>query len=285
MTDKSIVLVVEDDPLQRMMACDIVEDAGLSPIYAATADDAIKLLESRTDIRILLTDVDTPGSMDGLRLAEVVASRWPPIQIMVLSGHLLPEDTGLPTRSRFFNKPYAPGSGDPGFADARALMSAGDDERFMREAIRIATENGRDPSLAPIGCVIVRAGQILAARRNHVEDHHDATAHAEIEAIRAAGASFDNGELRGATLYSTLQPCGMCTMASIWSKVGRVVYGAGRDDVHQMYFEARHIDTLDFIRNAYRNDIAIEGGVLREECAALYYRPWDKLPIKEQANL
>src|ERR1700750_1241248 len=121
------------------------------------------------------------------------------------------------------------------------------DEEFMRAAIRVATEKGHDPSLAPIGCVIVMNGNILAACRNKVEEHHDATAHAEIEAIRRAGASFDNGELRGATLYSTLQPCGMCTMASIWSKVGRIVYGAGRDDVHKMYFEAKHVATLDFV--------------------------------------
>ena len=81
--------------------------------------------------------------------------------------------------------------------------------------------------------------------------------------------------MRGATLYSTLQPCGMCTMASIWSKVSRVVYGAGRDDVHKMYFEARPHHTISFISDAYRDDISIEGGVLREKCAALYYRADD----------
>ena len=140
------------------------------------------------------------------------------------------------------------------------------DEHFMRVAIQVATEKGTDPSRAPIGCVIVMNGNILAACRNKVEEHHDATAHAEIEAIRAAGASFDNGELRGTTLYSTLQPCGMCTMASIWSKVGRIVYGAGREDVHKLYFEARHIDTLDFVAKAYRADVVIQGGVLRDEC-------------------
>ncbi len=86
-------------------------------------------------------------------------------------------------------------------------------------------------------------------------------------AIRRACEGEGDLELRGATLYSTLQPCGMCTMASIWSKVGRVVYGAGRDDVHPMYFEARHVDTLGFIADAYRDDIVIEGGCLREECA------------------
>jgi tRNA(adenine34) deaminase len=96
----------------------------------------------------------------------------------------------------------------------------------MREALRIACEQENDLSVSPIGCVVVLRGDILSGRRNRVAGHHDATAHAEIEAIRAAGASFENGELRDATLYATLQPCGMCTMASIWSKVSRIVYGA-----------------------------------------------------------
>ena len=112
-------------------------------------------------------------------------------------------------------------------------MSAPEDERWMREALAVACERGTDPATSPIGCVIMRDGAVIARERNHVDEHHDATAHAEMEAIRAAGRGFENGELRGAVLYSTLQPCGMCTMASIWSKVGRVVYGAGREDVHE----------------------------------------------------
>ena len=75
------------------------------------------------------------------------------------------------------------------------------DKLNMREAIRVAVENGSDPSLSPIGCVIVRNGKILAARRNKVAEHHDAVAHAEIEAIRAAGAAFKNGELREAVRH------------------------------------------------------------------------------------
>ncbi len=164
-------------------------------------------------------------------------------------------------------------------------MADGEDERFMHEAIRVATERGRDPSLNPIGCVIVRDGEVIAAERNRVADEHDPTAHAEIVAIRAAGARLGDPELRGAVLYSTLQPCGMCTMASIWAKVGRVVYGAGRDDVHQMYFEDRHVNTLAFVADAYRNDITIEGGVLRDACAQLYYGPNDHPPLDEQGNL
>jgi len=160
-----------------------------------------------------------------------------------------------------------------------------DDEMFMSLALKVATEKGSDPSLSPIGCVIVLDGKVLAAARNQVKEQHDATAHAEILAMRLAGAAFEDGALRNATLYSTLQPCGMCTMASIWSKVRRVVYGAGREDVHKMYFEARHVDTLEFIAKAYRNDISIEGGVLGERCARLYYGPDDHPSQAEQGNL
>ena len=160
-----------------------------------------------------------------------------------------------------------------------------DDERWMREAIALAKTKGTDPSDTPIAAVIVRDGVVLSAETNRTAEDNDATAHAEICAYRAAGAHVGDMELRGATLYSTLQPCGMCTMASIWAKVGRIVYGAGRDDVHRMYFEDRNLDTVDFIRDAYRDDLSIEGGCLAAECAALYYGPDDDVPEDEQGNI
>jgi len=160
-----------------------------------------------------------------------------------------------------------------------------DDERWMSEAIALAKTKGTDPSDTPIAAIIVRDGIILAAETNRTLEDNDATAHAEICAFRAAGDHVGDMELRGATLYSTLQPCGMCTMASIWAKVARIVYGAGRDDVHKMYFEDRNLDTIDFIRDAYRDDLTIEGGCLSDECAALYYRPNADVPEAEQGNI
>lgn len=103
---KAIVLVVEDDALLRMAATDLVEDAGLQPIEASNADDAIRILEQRTDIHIVFTDVDMPGSMDGLKLAAAVRGRWPPIEIIVTSGHRLVSAGDLPPGSIFFAKPY-----------------------------------------------------------------------------------------------------------------------------------------------------------------------------------
>ena len=159
------------------------------------------------------------------------------------------------------------------------------DEDYMRRAISIAREGERNPGGSPIGCVIVRDGRIVGEGHNMTQGWHDPTAHGEVVAMRRAGETLQSWELRGATLYSTLQPCGMCTMASIWAKIGRIVYGAGRGDVHEMYFEDRHLDTDDFIRDAYRKDLVIEGGLLAGECAQLYYRPGEDVPPEEQANL
>jgi tRNA(adenine34) deaminase len=74
-------------------------------------------------------------------------------------------------------------------------------------------------------------------------------------------------------------------MAAIWAKIGRIVYGAERHQVHRMYFEDRHVDTLDLIRDAWRGDISVQGGLLAAECAQLYVGPDADLSVEDQANL
>ena len=155
----------------------------------------------------------------------------------------------------------------------------------MRRALDLAHRGDRTRGASPIGCVIVLDGEVVAEGHNEVGLRHDPTAHAEMVAIRRAGAALERDELRGATLYSTLQPCGMCTMASIWSRIDRIVYGAERDQVHRMYFEDRHLDTMNFIRDAYREDIEVVGRVLGDACAALYYGPDDDPPTEEVGNV
>src|ERR1700722_7931017 len=99
------VLVVEDEMLLRMRAADIVADAGVIPIEAVNADEALAILESRSDVDLLFTDIQMPGSMDGLKLAHAVHERWPSIKIILVSGKLNPTDGEGPTDSRFFGKP------------------------------------------------------------------------------------------------------------------------------------------------------------------------------------
>jgi len=88
--------------------CAMIEDAGFEVLEAANADEAILILENRSDIRIVFTDVHMPGSMDGLRLAHAVRDRWPPIKLIVTSGQMTVSEDELPLGGRFFSKPYQP---------------------------------------------------------------------------------------------------------------------------------------------------------------------------------
>ena len=107
MPDSAVyVLVVEDDFLSRLHAVNLVEDAGYIAVEASNADEAITILEARKDIRIVFTDIDMPGSMDGLKLAHAIRERWPPIELILTSGHFDLSHDEIPERGRFFPKPY-----------------------------------------------------------------------------------------------------------------------------------------------------------------------------------
>jgi CheY-like chemotaxis protein len=101
----AVVLVVEDEMLLRMRAVDMVEDAGYTSVEAVDADEAVAILESRSDIALMFTDIQMPGSMDGLKLAHTVRERWPPIKIILVSGQLKPANIDIPADSRFYGKP------------------------------------------------------------------------------------------------------------------------------------------------------------------------------------
>ena len=104
-TNPTNVLVVEDEMVLRMRAVDIVEDAGFTAVEAVDADEALTILEARSDIAMLFTDIQMPGSLDGLKLAHAVHERWPSIKIILVSGQVRLDDTDKPTDSLFFGKP------------------------------------------------------------------------------------------------------------------------------------------------------------------------------------
>ncbi len=155
-----------------------------------------------------------------------------------------------------------------------------DDGDYMRRAVALARQNAK----SPVGCVIVLDGQVAGEGHDEVAQQCDPTAHAAVVAIRRACTAVGDPNLNGATVYTTLQPCGMCTMAMIWAGVSRVVYGAERHQVHPLYFEDRHLDTMDFIRDAYQGDLEMTGGVFAAACAELYYGPGDDPPRDQPAN-
>jgi two-component system, response regulator PdtaR len=101
-----VVLIVEDEPLLRELAVEFVEEAGFVALEAGDADEAVALLEARSDIAVLFTDINMPGGMDGLELAHAVRDRWPPIKILVTSGQLRLGPSDLPSNGIFLGKPY-----------------------------------------------------------------------------------------------------------------------------------------------------------------------------------
>ena len=143
------VLVVEDEMVLRLRAVDIVEDAGFTAVEAVDADQALSILESRSDISLLFSDIQMPGSMDGLRLAHAVHDRWPSIKIILVSGHVKLSDADAPADSRFFGKPL---DAKQMIAELQEMVGVG--------ALKIVPEAALPPSME----ALARAG--LAAEND-----------------------------------------------------------------------------------------------------------------------
>jgi len=128
------------------------------------------------------------------------------------------------------------------------------DEAFMRRALGLA-QRAQEEGEVPVGAVVVLEGKILGEGWNRPIAASDPTAHAEIQAMRAAAAALSNYRLTGATLYVTLEPCDMCIGAMFHARIARVVFGA-----------------TDPKKLVLKNQVALEGGVLAAECGALLSR-------------
>jgi len=101
-----VILIVEDEFLLRLDSAETIEHAGFEVIQAASADEAIAILNARPDIHVVFTDIQMPGSMDGLKLARFVRNRWPPIKIVATPGRVVASADDLPAGSVFLPKPY-----------------------------------------------------------------------------------------------------------------------------------------------------------------------------------
>jgi tRNA(adenine34) deaminase len=152
------------------------------------------------------------------------------------------------------------------------------DQHFMQLAIEQARLGLSTPGGAHVGCVITRNGELVASGFNEVEGSFDPSAHSEIVTMRRLCKQWQVTNLAGCTLYCTLQPCGMCTVACIWAGISRIVYGATRNDVNSIYFAESHANTADYLRDAFRSDIELTSGVLAEECSAFYVKKREATP-------
>jgi tRNA(Arg) A34 adenosine deaminase TadA len=147
--------------------------------------------------------------------------------------------------------------------ESTGVFSA-EDERHMRRALQLAAHARDAENEVPVGAVLVQGGEIIGLGWNRNITLHDPTAHAEIQAMRAAGEKLANHRLSGATLYVTLEPCSMCAMAMIHARIDRVVYAAADPKTGAA---GSVFDTLISERHNHRIDVA--GGLLAEESASL----------------
>ena len=131
------------------------------------------------------------------------------------------------------------------------VIGSSDSERYMRRALELA-KRARDEGEVPVGCVVVVDGRVAGEGWNRPIAASDPTAHAEIQAMRAASQALGNYRLAGATLYVTLEPCDMCVGAMFHARIARCVYGA-----------------TDPKKLVLKNQVKLEGGVLAEPCGAI----------------
>ncbi len=117
---RKVVLVVDDESIIRMVAADFVGDAGMTAIEASGAEQALAILERRDDVCLVLTDIQMPGSMDGLQFASIVGERWPQMPIIITSGRIRPSASEMPPHATFLSKPYFEESMVPALKKAAA---------------------------------------------------------------------------------------------------------------------------------------------------------------------
>jgi guanine deaminase len=152
------------------------------------------------------------------------------------------------------------------------------DAQWMQQAIDKADEGIADGQ-APFGAVIVRGGQLVCAVHNTVWRDTDPTAHAEINAIRAAAKSLGTIGLHGCEMFTTCEPCPMCLSAIHWAKLERVVYGADIADAAVAGFSELRMPAKVLAATA-GSLLRVEGGLLTEECRALFQR-WLQSPKRK----
>ena len=144
------------------------------------------------------------------------------------------------------------------------------DERFMRLAIAKAYA-GVEAGGSPFGCCITKNGEVVAVDHNTVWQTTDITAHAEVTAIRSACRALATIDLTGCTVYTTTEPCPMCFSAIHWARAARIVFGTSIADAEAAGFRELSIsnETMKRLGGA---SVAVEGGFLRDECAAVFAR-------------
>ena len=159
------------------------------------------------------------------------------------------------------------------------MSSTGQDETFLREAIRLAAEHSQQRDGGPFGAVVVREGAVIGRGWNQVTSVNDPTAHAEIIAIRTACAELRDFRLHGCVLYASCEPCPMCLAAAYWSRIDRLVFAATRGDAAAIGFDDAFLYD-EMVRPIQLRRVRCDQ-LLRDEASAMM-QSWNQMPDKQR---
>lgn len=149
----------------------------------------------------------------------------------------------------------------------------------MRLALKSAREGIKKPAGGPFGAAIVCGDQLIAVAHNTVLKDHDATCHAEVNAIRLASRKLKRFDLSDCVIYSTTEPCPMCFSAIHWARIARVIFGTSIADVQKRGFRELSIPSAKMKREG-KSRVALKAGFMKKECRALLAE-WDRSTAKE----
>ncbi|MDD4182630.1 MAG: nucleoside deaminase [Candidatus Omnitrophica bacterium] len=150
--------------------------------------------------------------------------------------------------------------------------------KYMQLAVCEARKNLLVPDGGPFGACIVKGNKVIAVARNTVLKH-DASCHAEVNAIRLASKKLKTYDLSGCRIYSTTEPCPMCFSAIHWARIGSIIYGNNISDAKKIGFNELSISNVS-MKKIGKAKIKIISGVLRDECNRLF-KEWAALPIRQ----
>ncbi|MDD5226554.1 MAG: nucleoside deaminase [Candidatus Omnitrophica bacterium] len=153
------------------------------------------------------------------------------------------------------------------------------ENKWMVLAIKSARQGIKKPAGGPFGAAIVRGRQVIAVAHNTVLQDHDATCHAEVNAIRMASKKLKRFDLSDCVIYSTTEPCPMCFSAIHWARIAKVIFGTSIADVQKRGFRELSIPSRKMKREG-KSPVSLRAGFMKKECLALLAE-WDRKENKK----
>jgi tRNA(Arg) A34 adenosine deaminase TadA/DNA-binding NarL/FixJ family response regulator len=295
------ILIVEKNDVTRKLIVGILNKKGYDTFEAVSGDDAQHFLSKDLALIVLDIETDDMGSMGLIRKLQMTQSRIPIVAMTEDTDHAAVQERLDIPRVAILQKPVMPDNllrniedslvrgvekkmaepkpPRPPTLDEKDPALKMQREGFMRRAIDISQQKMDENCGGPFGAVIVKNGKIIAEGWNSVTSDNDPTAHAEVNAIRAAASALKDFNLSGCEIYTSCEPCPMCLAALYWARIDRIFYGNTREDAAKIGFDD------DMIYREFAVDMSKRSlparMFLRDE-AKIVFDNWTKKPDRTE---